>query len=76
MDKEERLADYIKAADKGNWNLCRRICNSMGCGLDHPAPRMPDLTFMERQKWRRLFELADSPVARRDWPKVRAELDI
>ena len=76
MDKERRLADYIKAADKGNWTLCRTICNHMGCGLEQPAPRTPGLTFMERQMWRQLFELACSPGRVGDWPKVRSELDI
>ena len=76
MDMQQRLAAYIKAADTGNWNHCRAICNHMGCGLEQPVPRTPGLTFMERQMWGKLFKLACSTRGDRDWPKVRAELGI
>ena len=68
-------ANYFAAADAGNWNLCRMICNSMGCGPDQYEPSRPNLSRAERTAWGRMYELADKPGNReKKWRQMRATL--
>ena len=70
----ELLARFIDAADSGNWNRCRVICNTAGCGPGKPAARGAGYSWDERQVWRALYELACSLARDREWPNLRAEL--
>ena len=70
----ELKARYIKAADKGDWNHCRMICNTAGCGLGSTNPKIEGLTLEERIEWRKMFELACSTGRDKEWPKLRATL--
>ena len=71
---DELKASYIAAADKGNWNLCRMICNTAGCGPGSTKPRLSGLSLEERIQWRQMYELACDSSRDRTWPELRAKL--
>ena len=54
----ELRARYIKAADGGNWEMCRAIGNSVGCMMGSFEPSAPGFSDEERKLVAELFEFA------------------
>ena len=73
MGRKHPLTEYIDAANRGNWLLCRAICNSRGIGPMGSMGKGVYLQGEELDLWTRLYNFA-CVGSEQGWLELRDEL--